>query len=140
MLLWRSATILSIVTIVGFLAWSSSGCACTLATCVDDLTVRLVGDVPDAFGVEASRELQTLIVSGQVRGRCSRDDMSDICLWSNDTVYVVLQEFVAPTVSLSFAWGDTSVTHLFRPEWMDNQPNGPHCPPTCRYAIETIRF
>ncbi len=48
--------------------------------------------------------------------------------------------FEPETVTVRVVAGtDTLRSVTVSPEWRDNQPNGPDCPPTCRQAVVTIR-
>lgn len=53
---------------------------------------------------------------------------------------VFLADVTAAEVTLRIAAGGGTSSQAVRPEYVETQPNGPGCPPTCRQARVQVRY
>lgn len=114
---------------------------CTEIGCSSGLTVRLVGNVPDAFTIAAQRPGQPPIVAICPEGRITVPDReagaSAIC--QPDGVF--FDNFTPEEVEIVVRVGQSNnVSRLVKPTYEKVQPNGPGCPPVCEQAVVEIEL
>jgi hypothetical protein len=53
---------------------------------------------------------------------------------------VFLADITAAEVTVRITAGGGTSSQVVRPEYVETQPNGPNCPPTCRQARVQVRY
>lgn len=115
---------------------------CTLIGCGPSLEIALVGDyVPTQF------ELTLFSPQGEtVHVLCTDGnatfDPPEAARWSPSCPAggVALQDFTPDQLSVTARWSGGEVTQDFQPTYIEAQPNGPACEPTCRTVRLELRI
>jgi len=111
-----------------------AGCAtpermCTLIGCVDGLTVDFTGVQPASYTLEARAAGHAPVTID-----CSSDQATIQC--RPDGTF--LADFTPEEVTLHVTWDGGEVERTVRPVYTESRPNGPDCPPVCRFGEVTI--
>jgi len=118
------------------------GRVCTLIACGPSLEIALVGDyVPTRFELNLTSSegdtVHVLCTDGN-----AAFDPPDAARWSPTCPAggVTLQDFTPQQVSVTARWSGGEVTQDFQPTYVESQPNGPACEPTCQTARVELRI
>ncbi|MGV3523422.1 MAG: hypothetical protein ACO1RX_04320 [Candidatus Sericytochromatia bacterium] len=110
---------------------SPEGQSCTLIGCQDGLSVR----VDSAVGTAFTLELKT--PDGATRSLiCPAGGEGAICL--NETV--LISDYLPEQLSVTLTAGERSVSRDFTPVYIQNEPNGAGCGPSCKQGSVEIGF
>lgn len=113
--------LLASITTGGFAGCTTGPQGCTLIGCSDGIAIDIDGIVSAQVTVE-------ILVDGVVVGQT-------LCATSQGNCLVVLEDFVPDELTVRVTGVDSSAEETFTPTYMENQPNGPDCPPICLQAL-----
>ncbi len=99
--------------------------ACTLIGCDSGLLVQMQGAVPD-----------TVTITAQAPGATAQ---TVVCTTSSCAQYVFFRDFTPASVTLTVRGAGIDIVRTVQPGYRVSQPNGDHCPPTCRQATVQIQ-
>jgi hypothetical protein len=122
----RGCAIFTLALMAGASSCDDPVQACTLIGCIDGLEIVLTGSVPDSVTVEATAS------GGETR--------TAECVRSDGCVYVAFEGFHPEEVTVRVAWDSGTIAVTLEPAYTVSQPNGPDCPPICRYSRVVIDF
>jgi hypothetical protein len=100
---------------------------CTKIGCSDGLTVVVENAPPVPYTVEAALPDGT--------SRTAQCDASPGC---DEGVF--LADVTADEVTVRITASAGTSSQVVRPEYVETQPNGPGCPPTCKQARVQVRY
>jgi len=116
----RLGQLLILIGVAGCATTPRMASVCTEIGCSDGLTVEIVGNRTSHVTVEVAavgHQTQTF--------ECAATDAP--CR----TFY---EGFTPQQVTVTVKMGDDTNQRTISPDYHDNQPNGPNCPPVCRQA------
>lgn len=125
-----------VTRIVVITAEAVQGEVCRLLGCDSQLTINLIGKVPDDFTIQATgtnSETQTVHChNGKTimpNGEARREYYDPACSLKSVTFF----KFAPEETTISLRWGlDFVRTRTIRPQYDTFRPNGPKCEPECR--------
>ena len=113
-----------------FLALLLFGCnappepvACTMIGCSNGLSIRVNSTQTSNYSVTVSANNQVI---GRFDCTAGQQCMNFIENQTPDSISVVIQS------------SGGTVTRSYRPEYQNNRPNGPNCPPECKQATVIV--
>ncbi len=108
-----------------FLAACEGVGVCTQIGCDSGLLVQVQEAVPD-----------TLTITADAPGLAAQ---TVVCTTASCAQYVFLRDFTPASVTLTVKGAGVDIVRNVQPAYRVSQPNGPHCPPTCRQATVQIQ-
>jgi hypothetical protein len=120
-------TIRLFVLVAGLAACHDEPIVCTLIGCADTLTVAIAGAPNQTLVTVVATQLEAPFAS-----------MSSHCTATTGSCSVFLSGFVPSNVRIDVSWDSQTRQVTVQPAYQISRPNGPDCPPACRFATVSV--
>jgi hypothetical protein len=115
------------VLVASLVACHDEPIACTLIGCADTLTVAIAGAPNQTLVTVVATQLEAPFAS-----------MSSSCTATTGSCSVFLAGFAPSSVRIDVSWNSQTRQVTAQPAYQISRPNGPDCPPTCRFATVSV--
>jgi len=121
------ASIRLLVLMAGLVTCRDEPIVCTLIGCNDVLTVAIAGAPTQTLVTVVATQLDAPVAS-----------MSSSCTATTGSCSVSFSGFAPSNVRIDVSWDSQTKQVTVQPAYQISRPNGPDCPPACRFATVSV--